>query len=418
MKFELLTARRLHLGSDDNGASTSILNIATVGMILAIVVMLVSIAVVAGFKNEIYRKIFNLDAHVKISASANANQYYEQPQNPCIAVNELDSIFATQGNAIKATYPISEKEGILKTNSDFQGINFRGLTEKYDFSFIKESLIDGTLPNLHGETNTEVLVSSRIANDLSLKVGDKVLIYFIDDKVKVRNLKVSGIFSTEFEAFDSHIILGDARLVNEVNGWDNDHYSYLGITLNDPQTAKDEAYNIYVSIVENQLNNSINKGYSISNIQDANLSYFAWLGLLDNNAVIILILMAFVSGFTLVSGLIILVLDRIRTIGTLKALGATNSSIRLIFIFLTIKLIIKSMIIGNIIAAALILIQQHTHLIALNAEEYYMSFVPVEILPAEWIGLNLAILLFSFITLLLPSYIISTLKPAETIRFE
>lgn len=419
MSYTLWIANKLRLGGDDNGASSPILNIATIGISLAIVVMLLSISIVSGFKEEITHKIYSLDAHVKVYRT----QTDTSEPSP-ITVKQVTPYISKGNHNIKSLYGIAEKEGILKTDHDFEGIVFRGVGKDYDTSFLKGCLKDGRMikpspvkSNADEDTapaNTEVMMSTAIAQKLSLKTGDNVLIYFIGENVRVRKLHIVGLFSTDFNDFDSKVIIGDQNLIAELNQWSPGQYSYIAVTLADPTCAKEEAFSIYDNIMQKVLAGSSIPSYGIENIQNSNVGYFAWLDLLDMNIVIILILMSLVSGFTLIAGLVIIVLQRTRTIGTLKSLGATNSAIRRIFILLTVKLIVKALILGNVIALALIFIQDTTHICTLSSESYYMSFVPVSLHWQAWLLLNVCVIVFAYITLLLPSYIISRLKPSET----
>ncbi|MEG0559937.1 MAG: ABC transporter permease [Muribaculaceae bacterium] len=418
MKFELFIARKLKLGADENNitSSTPILNIAVLGIVLAIVIMILSITIVCGFKNEIANKIYDLDSHIKISNSSFSQSTNNTKVNKDVLCKELcDSM-----SFIKSLELIAEKPAIIKTDKDFKGIVFRGVDKNYDWNYINKSIIEGRVPNNSDDAPiSEIVLSQSIAKQLNLKIGDKILTYFIDEKVKVRNSKIVGIFNTDFEDFDNAFILGNIKIVQQINGWLPNEGSYIGIKCKDFKNIEDNAYTISSTLIKlnyKEQNNAII--YDVTNTKETNISYFAWLDLLDMNVVIILILMIAVSNFTLIAGLLIIVLKRINMIGVLKALGACNSSIRNIFILLTQKLILRAIIIGNTIGLSLAMAQKFFHLIKLNPEAYYMSFVPIDINWLYIVILNIGIIIIAYITLLLPSYIISTIKPSASIRFE
>lgn len=419
MKFELFIARKLSVGADENNISTStpILNIAVLGIVLAIVIMILSITIVCGFKKEISNKIYDLDSHIKISLTASS---ILQGNNSKINTVDILPLLSDSMKFISSLELMAEKPAIIKTDNDFKGIIYRGVNKDYNWSYINKNLITGRVPSISDSISvSEIVISQSIANQLDLKQGDKILTYFIDDKIKVRNSTIVGIFNTDFEDFDNSIILGNINVIQQINGWLPTEGSYIGINSNNLDNLENDAYSIYSNIIKaSYKEENSNKIYKVTNTKETNISYFAWLDLLDMNVAIILLLMIAVSSFTLIAGLLIIVLKRINMIGILKALGASNNSIRSIFILLTQKLILRALIIGNLIGFTLALIQKYFHIIKLNPEAYYMSYVPIDINWLYLIALNIGIVIIAYITLLLPSYIISTIKPSKSIRFE
>lgn len=419
MKFELFIARKLSVGADENNISTStpILNIAVLGIVLAIVIMILSITIVCGFKKEISNKIYDLDSHIKISLTASS---ILQGNNSKINTVDILPLLSDSMKFISSLELMAEKPAIIKTDNDFKGIIYRGVNKDYNWSYINKNLITGRVPSISDSISvSEIVISQSIANQLDLKQGDKILTYFIDDKIKVRNSTIVGIFNTDFEDFDNSIILGNINVIQQINGWLPTEGSYIGINSNNLDNLENDAYSIYSNIIKaSYKEENSNKIYKVTNTKETNISYFVWLDLLDMNVAIILLLMIAVSSFTLIAGLLIIVLKRINMIGILKALGASNNSIRSIFILLTQKLILRALIIGNLIGFTLALIQKYFHIIKLNPEAYYMSYVPIDINWLYLIALNIGIVIIAYITLLLPSYIISTIKPSKSIRFE
>lgn len=418
MGFEFFIASRLKLGNNEKAASPS-LNVALVGIILAIVIMILSVVIVLGFKNEITTKINNLDSHIKISNGAIGIDDNIATVDMREIANALNQDSAMLQN-IEDVSLIAEKPAILKTDSDFKGLQFRGVDANFDFSFLKSHLLEGRVPTYDSSDSTqEIIISSTIANQLQLNVNDKILTYFIDEKVKVRNCHIVGIFNTDFESFDKNYIVGNIALLQSVNDWKAHTGNYVGVKLKNIDNIDDVAYSTFGTLATYSISDNDNSTvYNVTSTHQNNISYFTWLSMLDMNVVIILVLMIIVSTFTLISALLMIILERIKMIGLFKALGASNHSIRRIFIYLTHKIIFKSIIIGNVIGIGLALLQQHFHIIKLNPDAYYMNYVPIDINVPMLIFLNVAIIVISYITLIGPSYIISSIKPSSTMRFE
>lgn len=418
MGFEFFIASRLKLGNNEKAGSPS-LNVALVGIILAIVIMILSVVIVLGFKNEITTKINNLDSHIKISNGAIGIDDNIATVDMREIANALNQDSAMLQN-IENVSLIAEKPAILKTDSDFKGLQFRGVDANFDFSFLKSHLLEGRVPTYDNSDSTqEIIISSTIANQLQLNLNDKILTYFIDEKVKVRNCHIVGIFNTDFESFDKNYIVGNIALLQSVNDWKAHIGNYVGVKLKNIDNIDDVAYSTFGTLATYSISDNDNSTvYNVTSTHQNNISYFTWLSMLDMNVVIILVLMIIVSTFTLISALLMIILERIKMIGLFKALGASNHSIRRIFIYLTHKIIFKSIIIGNVIGIGLALLQQHFHIIKLNPDAYYMNYVPIDINVPMLIFLNVAIIVISYITLIGPSYIISSIKPTSTMRFE
>ena len=421
MKHELFIASRLKLGNK-GGANSRSLNVAVVGIILAIVIMTLSVVIVMGFKKEITSKVTSLDPHIKVFNGAIGldNNFaivdYREIANGINSDPSLKEHFT--GVSL-----IAEKPAILKTDDNFKGLQFRGVDASYDFSFLEKHLVEGRVPKIENTDSTqEIIISSVIAKQLMLDVDDRVFTYFIDEKVKVRKCHIVGIFNTDFDAFDKSFIVGNIALLQSVNGWKPHIGNYVGINIDNIDNldnAEAFAYRLFSNLALQSYDAPNNTTlYNVTNTKRNNLSYFTWLSMLDMNVIIILALMIVVSSFTLISALLMVVLERIKMIGLFKALGATNTSIRRIFIFLTHKIIFKSMIIGNVVGIGLALLQGHFHFLKLNPDAYYMNYVPIDINIPTIIILNIAILAISYITLIGPSYIISSIKPTSTMRFE
>lgn len=417
MRHELYIARRMKLDSGQQKGSPS-LTVALVGIVLAVVVMILSIAIVMGFKGEISGKIMQLDAHLRVTnAALGIDENYATVNGREVreAIAE-DGAFSPRVESVSL---IADKSAILKTDENFMGINFRGVDSGYDFRYLKSKLIEGDIPEVADTASSnQIIISKTVADRLLLHAGDKVHTYFIDNNIKVRNLTVSGVFETDLEAFDNAYIVGGIGIIQGVNGWNGDTGTQVAINMKNTSDLDYDGYCLYSLMAESSVKRESKNLFIVTTTQQNNMPFFAWLQMLDMNVVIILTLMMVVAAFTLISAMLMIVLERIRVIGNFKALGATNGSIRRIFIYLTGKLIIKALIIGNIIGIGLCLLQKYCHIVRLDPSAYYMPYVPISLSIPALLALNLGIIAVSYLTLLGASHIISTIKPTATMRFE
>lgn len=414
MRFELFFIKKLHLYRTGKSAESSAftLKIATFGIALAIIIMIASIAIVSGFKSTIINKISQLEPHIELrtgeyqTTNASADSISLSP--------ELIQAINSQTGGIKSASLVAESPCIVKTKDDFNGMVLKGVTEKFDSTFLSGCITEGT----YNVSGNNIIISKHIADKIKIPTGNKISVFFIKDgKIKQRRLTVAGIYNTDFEDFDKAIIIGDIKIVQSVNSWNNDTGTSIDIFCNDINEAGTVRENIASSLLKSLYAQNSDKVYQLSTIRENNSTYFAWLDLLDTNIVVILILMTIVSCFSLIAGLLIVVLNRINMIGILKSLGADNRCIRTIFIYLAEKIILRAMVIGNAAGLLLIMLQKHFHIIGLDASTYYMSYVPVEI--NIWLlVLNIGILIVSTAALIGPSYIIASITPAKTIKFE
>ena len=410
---ELFIARRLRLNSKDKGVNSSPSHaIATLGVSLSIFIMILSLAIVGGFKSEIANKIYSLDSHIRVYNAAlglddNIYTIHTDDVMPVIRSTFADDVVANMSL-------IADQSAIIKTADDFKGIVFKGVDGNYDWSYIGSTLVSGRLPDR--AKPEEVLISNSVAKKLRIGVGDKIYTYFCNQKIKVRRVVVTGIFNTDFDDFDSNYLLGSLTLLQGVNGWSENTGNYVGINVKDTAQIPALSYLLFSKLAASAYNTDNRTVYNVTNTTQTNASFFSWLSLLDMNVIIIICLMAIVSGFTLISVLLMIVLERIKLIGLLKTLGADGSMIRRIFILLTQKLILRSLIIGNVLGIGLALVQKYFHIIRLNPEAYYMPYVPIQI---DWLTialLNVCVFVAAYLTLLGPSHIISSIKPSTTLR--
>ncbi len=394
------------------------LTVALVGIVLAVVVMILSIAIVMGFKGEISGKIMHLDAHLRVTnAALGIDENYATVNGR--EVREAIAENGTFAPLIESISLVADKSAILKTDQDFMGIIMRGVDDGYDWRYLKSRMVEGTTPIVSDTASSnQIAIGKTVADRLQLHAGDKVMTYFIDDKIKVRNLEIAGVFETDLDAFDAAYIVGGISTVQSVNGWNGDTGTQVAINLKNTGNLDADAYSLYTLLAENTVQHESHNLFFVTTTQQNNLPFFAWLQMLDMNVVIILTLMMIVAAFTLISAMLMIVLERIRVIGNFKALGATNGSIRRIFIYLTGKLILKALLIGNIIGIGLCLLQKYGHIVRLDPTAYYMPYVPIHLSIPALVLLNVGIIVVSYLTLLGASHIISTIKPTATMRFE
>lgn len=405
-KAEWKIARRLYFSSE--GASMTArpaVRVALFGIIIGMIVMIIAICVVVGFKNEVQRKVAGFGSHIQVVNFDNNATYELQPIDVSDSlVNKLQGI-----SHVSKVSRFASKPGILKTDSAFHGIVFKG-TEYWDY--FNENMVVGSLP----ESKNEVIISTVLANQLHLTTGDYILCYFVQDDLRVRKLQISGLYNTCMSEMDRLFVLGHMDVVRQLNQWTSSQASGLEILVDDLTNLDAVADRVYFATA-NRLDEAGNALYT-QTLEQLNPQIFGWLDLLDMNVVIIIILMLCVSGFSIITGLIILIMDSITLIGTLKALGANNKFVRRVFIFEAIMLLGKGMILGNILGMGLVAIQYFTHAIPLDATTYYVNYVPMGFPWIGLLGLNIGVLVISWLILLAPSAIITQISPSQVMHFE
>ena len=399
-------AKRLYF-SEEGKARTSrpAVRVALGGILIGVMVMIVAICVVVGFKQEIQRKVAGFGSHIQVVNFDNNATYELQP------VEVSDSLLQKLRGLpyVKHVSTFASKPGILKTDSAFQGIIFKG-TDYWDY--FAENLVSGSLP----EEKNEVIISTILANQLRLTVGDAILCYFVQDDLRVRKLYISGLYNTCMSEMDRLFVLGDIDLVRQLNQWKETQSSGIEILVDDLRHLQEAADGVYFATA-NRLDEAGNAFYT-QTLEQLNPQIFGWLDLLDMNVVIIIVLMLCVSGFSIITGLIILILESITLIGTLKALGAHNRFVRRIFIYEAILLVGKGMLWGNVLGLGLVAVQYFTQVIPLDASIYYVSYVPMAF-PWGWlVALNIGVLLVAWVIMLAPSAIVSQISPAKVMHFE
>lgn len=417
MNTELFIARRLFFEKEKKKfLSQKIIRIALASIALGLTVMIISVAVVTGFKNEIRNKVIGFGAHIQIVNFDSNNSYETRPvsgKQPFL--EELKTI-----KGISTVQPFATKPGMIKTGEYIQGIVFKGVGTGHNWNFFRSNLSDGKIPSLNDSVRSnEILVSEHISKLLEVTTGDQVVVYFINEDEstpRMLQLSISGIYRTGLEEFDNLFVLGDLKQVQRINNWKNDQVSGFEIGISEFKRIDE---------LEQQVRNVV-VDYSVENdaiLRTTNITreypqIFDWLSVLDMNVWVILILMAIVAGFNMISGLLVLILERSKMIGILKALGYPNWNIRKVFLYLSVFLSARGLFWGNLTGIALVLIQKGFEVIKLNPATYYVDFVPVNFSLPHLLLLNLGTIAATTLMLIVPSYLVSKISPEKTIRFD
>lgn len=411
MNTELFIARRLHF--DENGGqrmSRPAMRVATAGIAVGLTVMLVAVAVVVGFKREVSNQIVGFGSHIQVAAYENGYGYETVPIVPS------DSLVQTLKTLphIKCVQRITTKPGIVKTDTDFEGIVLKGVDAGFDWTFFKTHIVAGNIPVVGGDVAAnDALISHHTANLLHLAVGDRFTAYFVGESVRARRFTVCGIYETAFADFDKLFVLTDMRHVQKLNGWNADCISQLELLVDDFDKIDEIERNVFFAVVTQG-----GTPMQVRNIKKIVPRMFEWLDMLDVNAWVILALMLAVAGFNMISGLLIIILERTNTIGLLKAMGARDRSIRKIFVCQAAFLIGKGMLWGNVAGCAIVLAEQFTHAIPLDSAMYYVNYIPVSLSVEHWLLINVGTFVITLLMLIVPSHIITSIRPAQSIKFD
>lgn len=415
MNFPLFIAKRLYSDQGDKRkVSRPAIHIAVAGVAIGLAVMIISVCVVLGFKHTIRDKVIGFGSHIQVADFMTLQQMNQYP----VVMNDSMIQVIKKAPGVKHVQRFAMKEGILKTDEDFLGVGFKGVGPEWDSTFIHENMVEGSIPKFDDQaSHNKILISKTMADKLRLKAGQRIFAYFIDNNgVRTRRFTISGIYQTNLKKYDEVMVYADLYTVVKLNGWEEDQASGAELTVNDfnqLQTTED-----YIVKNINRTVDQYGETYSSATIKELNPQIFQWLNLMDLNVWVILGLMLAVAGVTMISGLLIIILERTSMIGVMKALGARNKTIRHTFLWFAAFIIGKGLLYGNILAFAILLIQKYTGLVKLDAQTYYVSTVPVEFNWIYIIALNVATLLISVFILVAPSYLISHIHPAKSMRYE
>lgn len=415
MNFPLYIAKRIYSDQGDKRkVSRPAIRIATIGVAIGLAVMIVTVSVVLGFKHTIRDKVVGFGSHIQVH---NIMNYNGSDPHPICANDSLMKAVGKLPGVAKAER-FSMTQGILKTDEDFLGIAIKGIAEEYDTTFVSQHLIAGNITSFSDKTSKyKLLVSKMIADKMRLKVGDKVFGYFIDNQdVRTRKFTISGIYQTNMTRFDETLCFTDLHTANKLNGWTDNQATGIEVLVKDFEKVNETAN----QFIDNINRTSDEQGNSLTSetIYELYPQVFSWLELLDINVWIILALMVCVAGFTMISGLLIIILERTQMIGILKALGARNKTVRHTFLWFSVFIIGQGLFWGNIVGIGIVLLQKYTGFITLDPQTYYVSEAPMELnLPLVAL-INIATLLICVFVLIAPSYLISHIHPAKSMRYE
>ncbi len=417
MNTELFISRRLFFDKDTRKLlSQRIIRIALAGISLGLAVMIVSVAVVTGFKKEISNKVIGFGSHIQL-VNYDSNSSYET-----YPVSKSQPFLESIGkvNGVKYVQPFSTKPGMIKTDEYIQGIVLKGVDTGFRWDFFQQNLVEGRVPAITDTARVnEIILSQEVSNLLQLKLNDKAVFYFINENEvipRMLQLEVCGIYNTGFEEFDKMFILGDIKQIQRLNDWNSNQISGFEVVV-DRFDRLDEIEQEIRSIIISyrDKDSEVIRTESITRLYP---QIFDWLAILDMNVWIILLLMVIVASFNMVSGLLVLILERASMIGVLKAMGSTGWSIRKIFIYLSVFLTGRGMLYGNLIGIMIILVQNYFHLIRLDPSSYYVAFVPMNFSLLHLLLLNLGTIIITSLILVIPSWLISKISPDKSMRFD
>lgn len=417
MNTELFISRKLFFDKANKQLlSQKIIRISLYGIAISFAIMLISVAVVTGFKEEIRNKVIGFGSHIQIVNFNSQNSYELDP----ISQNQPFLKTLSEFKEITNIQVFATKTGMIKTEEYTQGIAFKGVNFNYNWTFFEQNLIEGRLPQIvETERSKEILLSEQVAKLLKLKLNDSAVFYFIHENEtypRLRQFKICGIYRTSLEEFDNHFVIGDIKQIQSLNEWQPNQISGFEIEINDFDRITEIEQKIRNTVVSyKEDNQAILRTESITRLYP---QIFDWLSILDMNVWVLLILMILVAGFNMISGLLVLILERSSMIGVLKALGSPNWNIRKVFLYLSFFLTGRGILWGNAIGISIIVIQKTFHIFKLDRATYFLDVVPMNFSFLHLIMLNIMSIAFITLMLMIPSYLISKISPEKTIRFD
>ena len=411
MNLEYFIAKRLITARDHKSSiSAPIIKIAIAAIAIGMIMMIISIATGIGLQQKIRQKVAAFNGHIIIT-----NYDENQSQLSITPISTHQDFYPKFKNVqgINHVQAVATKSGIIRTETAFEGIIFKGVGKEYRWNHLQEYLVSGKLPNLNSQLNDEVLISEFLANRLNLKVGDKFNTFFMKEdtnqKPNLRVFKITGIFNSGFQEFDSTFIIGDLRHIQRINKWESDQVGAFEVFVDDFNAIQEKGQEVYEKTGSTlDTKTIVEKYYYI----------FEWLKLFDFNIIVILVIMIAVATINMVVALLVLILERTQMIGILKSMGANNWAVRKIFLYNAFYLISKGLFLGNLIGVGMLLIQQNFGVIKLNPENYYVNEAPVFIDFGTIFLLNIGTIIICLLILLIPSYIITKISPIKAIRFD
>jgi len=415
MNLPLFIARRIYSDQGDRRkVSRPAIRIATIGVAIGLAVMIITVSVVLGFKHTIRDKVVGFGSHIQVMNLLSVASVDSYPI--CIDDSTMQAMDSIEGISHVQRYSMAR--GILKTDEDFLGVAFKGVGPEYKMDYLHQHLVEGKIPVFSDSSSTNRIVISRLmANKLKLKAGDRIYTYFIDaGDVRTRRFTIEGIYETNMTRFDELICYTDLYTACKLNGWFEGQCSGAELLVDDFDHLDDT----YMRVIDkvNRTQDRYHSTFSSQTIYDAYPQIFNWLELLDINVWIILGLMICLAGITMISGLLIIILERTSMIGILKALGTRNRTVRSTFLWFSAFIISRGLLIGDVLGIGVVLLQQYTGIVTLDPQTYYVSEAPMELNIPLVVILNLATLFISISVLIIPSFFISHIQPAKSMRYE
>lgn len=404
MNISYFIAKRIAVKSERT-FSKLIVRIAIAGVMLSLAVMILSVAIIKGFKTEIKDKVRGFIGDIQVYRFDLNGSFEKSPFVP----NDT-TLNGLKGNPnLKSYYPFATKPAIISTNGEVEGINFKGIDKTYDWDFVQKHLVSGTIINFADSSANQILVSTYTANRLKLKVGDSFLMHFVQNPPKRRKFKIVGIYNIGIENIDKSFVLGNINVIRSVNNWEPNQIGGIEVRIKDFNNLEPVASEVFKNLEVKLRSRSV---------MESTPEIFTWLSLLDVNTKVLLILMMIVGVINMVTALLIMILERTTMIGLLKAMGITNYGVMKIFLFNAVYLVGIGLVLGNILGLGICYLQQYTHLFKLDQTNYYLAYVPVEVHLEDVLLLNLATIIICTLVLVIPATIMSRISPLKAIRFK
>jgi lipoprotein-releasing system permease protein len=384
----------------------TVTRIATWSIAIGLAILIISYAILKGFNHEIQEKIFSVAGHLQVVKTAKQYSFEDNPMSIHADIYEKSK----EISVITHIYPFIRKPSIMKTSEGVQGVLIKGINQQFLATPFTKTLLNGSMPIFNDTTfSRDVVISKMLADKMRVDVGDEFLFYFIQNPPKFRKMVVSGIYQTGMEELDQRFVFCDYKMIQGINQWDDTLVGGFDILLHDFSQIDDHQFIVF---------DAMDYNLSLSSIKDRYAQIFDWFKLLQNNVTLLMVIIFGIVCINVSTSFIIIILEKIRFIGTLKALGATNSQIRKIFFLNGAKVVAKGLLIGNMVGIGICVLQYYTHIIPLDAQNYYVSFVPILFDVSNFIFVNIVLLIVSAMSLALPTFIISNISPIKSIRME
>ncbi len=411
MNFEFFIARRIIASKDyKSSISAPIIKIAITAIAIGVVMMLISIATGIGLQKKIREKISAFNGDIIIT-NFDTN-FSNDSQNP-ISKNQTFYPKFNTVDGIKHVQITASKGGVIRTETDFEGVVVKGVGDDYDWEYFKDYLVEGSLPDFTGSLNEDILISQYLTNRLHLKLGDKVITFFLNDDIsktpRPRGFNIVGIYNSGFQQFDEQFVISDIRHIQRLNKWDDDQIGAFEVFVDDFDK---------IIPIGNAVYQETGSTLDTQTIRDKYSSIFEWLDLFDFNILAIIGIMILVAGINMITALLVLILERTQMIGILKALGSSDSSVRKIFLYNAMYLIGVGLFWGNLIGIGLLLLQKYGKIFPLDPNTYYVSEAPVYLSWDYILLMNAGTFVLCLLMLLIAAILITKISPVKAIRFE